>query len=70
MPLDGTILGFKNSWYGRAMENAERREIEPGLKILVVVFYRNEKGNCLRCSFFSARVVYQHLVSSVIEQRR
>jgi hypothetical protein len=36
MPLDGTILGFKNIWYRPAMENAEQREIEPGLKILAV----------------------------------
>jgi hypothetical protein len=36
MLLDGTILGFKNNWYRPAMENAEQREIEPGLKILLV----------------------------------
>lgn len=36
MPLDGRILGFKNSWYGPAIETAEERELEPGLKILMV----------------------------------
>jgi hypothetical protein len=36
MPLDGKILGFKNTWYGPAMETAEERELEPGLKILMV----------------------------------
>ena len=36
MPLDGKILGFKNCWYGPAMETAEERELEPGLKILMV----------------------------------
>jgi hypothetical protein len=36
MPLDGTILGFKNRWYGPAMRMAEKRELEPGLEILMV----------------------------------
>jgi len=36
MPLEGKILGFRNTWYGGAMESAEQRELEPGLKILVV----------------------------------
>lgn len=36
MPLDGRILGFRNSWYGPAMTSAEQRELEPGLKILLV----------------------------------
>ncbi len=36
MPLDGSILGFKNTWYEPAMATAEERELEPGLKILVV----------------------------------
>jgi len=36
MPLNGKILGFKNTWYGPAMETAEERELEPGLKILMV----------------------------------
>ncbi|OLD81992.1 MAG: hypothetical protein AUF67_05930 [Acidobacteria bacterium 13_1_20CM_58_21] len=36
MPLDGKILGFKNRWYGHAMETAEERDLEPGLKILMV----------------------------------
>ncbi len=36
MPLDGKILGFRNTWYGPAMESAELRELEPGLKILSV----------------------------------
>lgn len=35
-PLDGKILGFRNSWYGPAMESAKQREIEPGLKILLI----------------------------------
>jgi hypothetical protein len=36
MPLDGSILGFKNTWYEPAMAAAEGRELEPGLKILMV----------------------------------
>jgi hypothetical protein len=36
MPLDGSILGFKNTWYEPAMATAEERELEPGLKILMV----------------------------------
>jgi hypothetical protein len=36
MPLEGNILGFKNRWYGPAMETAEERELEPGLTILMV----------------------------------
>ena len=36
MPLDERILGFKNTWYGPAMETAEERELESGLKILMV----------------------------------
>ena len=36
MPLDGSILGFKNTWYEPAMATAEGRELQPGLKILMV----------------------------------
>jgi len=36
MPLDGKILGFRNTWYKPAMGSAEQRELEPGLKILLV----------------------------------
>jgi hypothetical protein len=36
MPVDGSILGFKNRWYKPAMATAEERELEPGLKILIV----------------------------------
>ncbi len=36
MPLDGKILGFKNTWFEPAMKTAEERELEPGLKILMV----------------------------------
>lgn len=36
MPLDGKILGFRNTWYAPAMQTAEQRELEPGLKILLV----------------------------------
>jgi hypothetical protein len=36
MPLDGTILGFKNSWYRPAMETAQEHELKPGLKLLMV----------------------------------
>jgi hypothetical protein len=36
MPLDGKILGFKNTWYGPAMETAKEHELEPGLMILMV----------------------------------
>ena len=36
MPLDEKILGFMNTWYGPAMETADERELESGLKILMV----------------------------------
>lgn len=36
MPLNGEILGFRNRWYEPAMKTAEKRELEPGLQILVV----------------------------------
>jgi hypothetical protein len=36
MPVDGTLMGFRNMWYGPAMRSAELRELEPGLEILVV----------------------------------
>ena len=36
MPIEGKILGFRNTWYRAAMETAEQRELEPGLRILVV----------------------------------
>ena len=36
MPLDGSILGFKNTWYKPAMAAAEERELEPGQRILMV----------------------------------
>jgi hypothetical protein len=36
MPLDGKILGFKNTWYRPAIETAEKRELEPGRTILTV----------------------------------
>lgn len=36
MPLDAKILGFSNSWYRPAMDHAEERELEPGLKIRLV----------------------------------
>lgn len=36
MPLDEKILGFSNSWYRAAMETAEEREIDEGLRIHVV----------------------------------
>jgi len=36
MPLEGGFLGFRNNWYGPAMESAQERELEPGLKILLV----------------------------------
>lgn len=36
MPLDEKILGFKNTWYGPAMETAEERELDSGLKVLMV----------------------------------
>ena len=36
MPINGKILGFRNSWYRPAMATAQQRELEPGLKILVV----------------------------------
>ena len=36
MPLDGSILGFKNTWFEPTMATAEERELEPGLKILMV----------------------------------
>src|ERR1019366_5368087 len=36
MPLDEKILGFSNRWYRPAMESAEERELERGLRIRVV----------------------------------
>jgi hypothetical protein len=36
MPVDGTLFGFRNVWYGPAVKTAEIRELEPGLKILLV----------------------------------
>lgn len=36
MPLNGEILGFRNRWYEPAMKTAEKRELGPGLQILVV----------------------------------
>jgi hypothetical protein len=36
MPLDETILGFSNTWYRPAMDHAEERELEKGLKIRLV----------------------------------
>jgi hypothetical protein len=32
MPVDGTLFGFRNVWYGPAVKTAEIRELEPGLK--------------------------------------
>jgi hypothetical protein len=36
MPLDPRILGFSNTWYRPAMDHAEERELENGLKIRLV----------------------------------
>jgi hypothetical protein len=36
MPLDEKILGFSNMWYRPAMDHAEERELEKGLKIRLV----------------------------------
>src|SRR3954469_5269674 len=36
MPLDEKILGFSNRWYKPAMDCADERELEPGLRIRVV----------------------------------
>lgn len=36
MPLNGEILGFKNSWYEPAWKTADKREVELGLHIMVV----------------------------------
>lgn len=36
MPLDEKILGFSNRWYKPAMDSAEERELEPGLRVRVV----------------------------------
>jgi hypothetical protein len=36
MPINPKILGFSNSWYRPAMDNAEERELEKGLKIRLV----------------------------------
>src|SRR5229473_294696 len=36
MPLDAKILGFSNTWYRPAMDHAEERELEKGLKIRLV----------------------------------
>ena len=36
MPLNAKILGFSNTWYRPALEHAEERELEKGLKIRLV----------------------------------
>jgi hypothetical protein len=36
MPLDEKVLGFSNTWYRPAMDHAEERELEQGLKIRLV----------------------------------
>ena len=36
MPLDARILGFANTWYRPAIDHAEERELESGLKIRLV----------------------------------
>src|SRR5580698_3462139 len=36
MPLDEKILGFSNTWYRPAMDHADERELEKGLKIRLV----------------------------------
>jgi hypothetical protein len=36
MPLDEKILGFSNRWYKPAMDSADERELDPGLRIRVV----------------------------------
>lgn len=36
MPLDGSFLGFKNTWYEPALATAGKRELEPGLTILLI----------------------------------
>ncbi len=36
MPLDEKILGFSNRWYKPAMESAEERDLQQGLRIRVV----------------------------------
>jgi len=36
MPLDEKLLGFSNTWYRPAMDHAEERELEKGLKIRLV----------------------------------
>jgi hypothetical protein len=36
MPLDGSFLGFKNAWYEPALATAGKRELEPGLTILLI----------------------------------
>jgi hypothetical protein len=36
MPLDEKILGFSNTWYRPAMDHADERELERGLKIRLV----------------------------------
>jgi len=36
MPLDERILGFSNRWYRPAMDTAEEREIEDGLRIRLI----------------------------------
>lgn len=36
MPLNGEILGFRNTWYEPAMKTGEKHELEAGLEILAV----------------------------------
>jgi len=50
MPLDAKILGFSNTWYRPAMDHAEERELENGLKIRLVapVYFCASKLEVLR----------------------
>jgi hypothetical protein len=43
MPLDEKILGFSNMWYRPAMDHAEERELEKGLKIRLVALRSSKR---------------------------
>jgi hypothetical protein len=62
MPLDAKILGFSNTWYRPAMDHAEEREVEKGLKIRLVtpVYFCASKLEAFagRGTGIAARVVY------------
>jgi hypothetical protein len=64
MPTDASVLGFTNRWYAGALAHAERREVQPGLVILLVTpaFFLGTKLEA-----FSGRGNGDHAASHDIE---